>query len=92
MRKALEGRLGCAILARSTVGDELAAKKVHARRIIEPTLNRTLSLISLTDHPQTRAFIEIRELLIRVILDAVQNGIWPAKETLGKRGRLGSAR
>ena len=92
MRKALEGRLGCAILARSTVGDELAAKKVHARRIIEPTLNRTLSLISLTDHPQTRAFIEIRELLIRVILDAVQNRTWPAKGMLGKRGRLESAR
>ena len=92
MRKALEGRLGCAILARSTVGDELAAKRVHARRIIEPTLSRTLSLISLTDHPQTRAFIESRELLIRVILDSVQNRTWPAKGMLGKHRRPESAR
>jgi len=85
MRKALEGRLGCAVLARSTVGDELAAKKVHARRIIEPTLNRTLSLISLTDHPQTRAFIEVRELLIRIILEAVHTRQWPAKAIFDKR-------
>ena len=85
MRKALEGRLGCAILARSTVGDELAVKKMHARRIIEPTLSRTLNLISLADHPQTRAFIEVRELLIRIILEAVHTQQWPAKALFDRR-------
>jgi LysR family nitrogen assimilation transcriptional regulator len=79
MRKALEAGLGCAILARSTVGSELLENGIHARRIVQPTLMRDLSLIALAEHPQTRAFTEVRRIVKQVILQDVESGRWPAE-------------
>ncbi|OAF06268.1 hypothetical protein AYJ54_14165 [Bradyrhizobium centrolobii] len=86
MRTALEAGLGCAILARSTVGNDLLASGIHARRIVEPTLMRELCLISLADHPQTRAFTEVRKILREVVLQDAKSGRWPA-EVLDKPKR-----
>jgi LysR family transcriptional regulator, nitrogen assimilation regulatory protein len=86
MRTALEAGLGCAILPRSTVGTDLRENRIHARRIIDPTLTRDLSLIMLSEHPQTRAFTEVRQILNQVFLEEVRSGRWPA-EVLGKRKR-----
>jgi LysR family transcriptional regulator, nitrogen assimilation regulatory protein len=85
MRKALEAGLGCAILARSTVGAELSEGKVHARRIVEPPITRTLSLVGLVDHPQTRAFVEVGQILRRVIINEVKEGRWPAKLVIDQK-------
>jgi LysR family nitrogen assimilation transcriptional regulator len=90
MRKALEAGLGCAILARSTVGAELSVGRVHARRIVDPTLTRTLTLITLADHPRTRAFVEVRDVLNHVFDDEIRSGRWPA-EAIGRGGRTGRA-
>ncbi|MGY8635474.1 LysR substrate-binding domain-containing protein [Bradyrhizobium sp. 14AA] len=79
MRTALEAGLGCGILARSTVGSDLLRNGVHARRIVEPNLMRDLNLITLADHPQTRAFTEVRQMLKEVVLQDVKNGRWPAE-------------
>jgi LysR family nitrogen assimilation transcriptional regulator len=93
MRKALAAGLGCALLARSTVGEELATGRVHARRIIEPTLTRVLFLIALADRPQTRAFIEVKDILVRVISAEVETGRWPAVGvSRRKRARFASER
>jgi hypothetical protein len=58
---------------------ELSEGKVHARGIVKPPLTRTLNLIGLIDHPQTRAFVEVSQILRRVIIDEVIEGPWPAK-------------
>lgn len=79
MRTALDAGLGCGILARSTVGADLLRGDVHARRIIEPTLMRDLSLIWLAEHPHTRAFAEVRQILKEVVLEDVRRGRWPAE-------------
>jgi LysR family nitrogen assimilation transcriptional regulator len=79
MRTALGAGLGCAILARSTVGNELLENGIHARRIVDPTIMRDLSLITLAEHPQTRAFLEVRLLVKKVILEEVASGRWPAE-------------
>jgi LysR family nitrogen assimilation transcriptional regulator len=77
LRQALEEGLGCAIIARSTVLDELQQKRFHARRIIKPTLTRTLSIASLADRPRTRAFVEVRNTVIEVVRDAAKSARWP---------------
>ncbi|KWV48438.1 hypothetical protein AS156_18340 [Bradyrhizobium macuxiense] len=91
MRTALEAGLGCAILARSTVGADLLKNGVHARRIIGPTLTRELSLISLAEHPQTRAFTEVRKILREVVLQEAKSGRWPAEVIDQARKRPGKA-
>lgn len=79
LRMALEAGLGCAILARATVLSDLAAKKYHARRIVDPPLTRALALISLADRPLTKAFLEVRKTLAEVVRSAVMEKRWPAK-------------
>ena len=65
---------------------DLLENRVHARRIVEPTVTRDLSLIMLSEHPQTRAFTEVRQILIQVFLEEVRSGRWQA-QALGKRAR-----
>ncbi len=86
LRQALEDGLGCAILARSTVLAELEQQRFHARRIVQPTIVRTLAVISLADRPQTRAFVEVRNNVIEVVRAAAGSGRWPTIQK-GRRGR-----
>jgi LysR family nitrogen assimilation transcriptional regulator len=79
MRLALESGLGCAILAKASVGAELVSGRIHARRIVEPEIERTLSLIALADRPQTRAFDEVRRAVIETASREVAEGRWIAR-------------
>ncbi|WP_409998225.1 MULTISPECIES: hypothetical protein [unclassified Bradyrhizobium] len=88
----MEAGLGCAILARSTVGSDLLKSGIHARRIVEPSLIRELSLISLSEQPQTRALIEVRQIVRRAVLQDVKNGRWPAEIVEQARKRSGKGR
>ena len=92
MRTALEAGLGCAILARSTVWMDLLEKRVHARPIIDPTLTRDLHLIMLAEHPQTRAFAEVREVLKGVFVEEVNSGRWPAELLVARKKGKSSGR
>ncbi len=85
LRMALEAGLGCAILSRSTVLADLAAKKYHARRIVDPPLSRSLAIVALADRPQTKAFVEIRKTVTDVVRSAVREGRWPAKQSSKRR-------
>ena len=80
MRKALEAGLGCAILAKSSVQAELAEKRVHARRIVNPVLTRTLAIVTLSERPQTRSFCEVGRVVSEVVTHAAANGSWPNKK------------
>jgi len=85
MRKALEAGLGCAVLARSTVASELSEGRIHARRIVQPAVTRTLNVVALAEHPKTRAFAEIKRIIAGIILDEVKDGNWPAKPSSRKK-------
>src|SRR5262245_14142675 len=87
LRKALEGGLGCSILARATVAGDLAEGRYGARRIVQPTPTRILHLVSLADRPQTRAFTEVKTLLSNIISGAVASGQWHAKPIARRRLR-----
>jgi LysR family transcriptional regulator, nitrogen assimilation regulatory protein len=86
LRRALEAGLGCAILARATILADLEQKRFHSRRIVEPTLTRTLNIVSLADRPQTRAFVEVRKSIIEAVRTACKAGRWPA-QLHSQRGR-----
>ena len=86
LRKALEAGLGCAILAQSSVIDELSAGRVHARRIVDPVVTRTLASVALTDRPQTRAFQEVRRIIVDVVKHAAASGRWPIARRVPTRG------
>ncbi len=88
LKKALEAGLGCAILARSTVLEEVKAKSVHARRIVEPRLNRTLAIVSLSDRPSTRAFVEVRAVVTDVIRQAEADGRWPGQPARNRKSKI----
>jgi LysR family nitrogen assimilation transcriptional regulator len=92
LRQALENGLGCAILARSTVLAELAQKRVHARRIVQPTVTRTLAVVSLADRPHTRAFVEVRNTVIDVVRTATKAGRWPTSRKTSRRRATIAAR
>jgi LysR family nitrogen assimilation transcriptional regulator len=77
MTLALENGMGWSILARASVRDSLAANRLHARRIIEPEVNRMLALASLSDRPKTRSFEAMQKLLAGVISAEVKEGRWP---------------
>ena len=76
MKRALVAGLGCALITRATVAPELASGLLNARPIIDPALGRTLFIASLADHPKTRAFLAVREVVREVILELVQRGDW----------------
>lgn len=83
LRMALEAGLGCAILSRATVLADLAAKKYHARPIVDPPMSRSLALISLADRPQTKAFLEVKKIVAGVVSKAARERRWPVRR--GKR-------
>lgn len=77
LRQALVAGLGCAIIARSTIAAELAAGRLHARRIVDPPLTRALKIVALADRPQTRALAEVTRLLREVFEEEVKSNRWP---------------
>lgn len=80
MRQALEHGLGCSILSRATVLSSLKEGRLHARRIVEPELSRSLEQISLRDRPRTSAFVEIERVLTETVLAEVGSKRWPARK------------
>ena len=79
LRQALEGGLGCTILGRSSVTAALSDGSLHARRIVEPGLTRTLELASQAERPRTRAFVETDRILTGIVRAVVRRGDWPAR-------------
>jgi LysR family nitrogen assimilation transcriptional regulator len=79
MRVALEAGLGSAILARSTVLQDLEACRFHARRIIDPVLTRTLGIVALSDRPKTSAFSSVTDTIAKVVRRVALEKRWPAQ-------------
>jgi LysR family nitrogen assimilation transcriptional regulator len=76
---AIADGIGCSIMAKATLRDEIAAGSIIARPIVEPVLNRTLHLASLRDRPRTRALTEIGHLVVATIRAEVRKGRWEAR-------------
>jgi LysR family transcriptional regulator, nitrogen assimilation regulatory protein len=60
---ALLAGLGCAVATKLFAQEQLAAGRLIAREVIEPTLTRTLYLCRLRNRPMTYAMEEMRRLM-----------------------------
>lgn len=73
--------LGCAVGTRLFMRELIANGTLHARPIVEPRLTRTLHMCELADRTATFALEAVRQLILRLILEAVGTGAWEAEIT-----------
>ncbi|MFC3167746.1 LysR family transcriptional regulator [Paracoccus fontiphilus] len=81
--QAMRAGLGCSILARATVAADLARGSLHARKIIQPELNRSLYLVTPANQPRRRVDDEMAGLVLAVLAEAVAEGRWPGESLTG---------
>lgn len=77
--ESLLAGLGATVGTRLIMNAELENGRLHARQIIEPTLERSLCLIERQDRTPTFAMEHVRALVQRLIQDSVQDGRWHAR-------------
>ena len=73
--------LGCIVGTRLFMRELLDQGKLHARPIVQPTLTRTLYLCEQADRPATFALEAVRQLIMKLIFDAMRTGRWDASPT-----------
>lgn len=66
------------LLPRGTVYEQVQAGRLEARPIVSPTISRKVSLVKSTLRPQTRATIETQTLIIELVEDLIDRGVWSA--------------
>jgi len=84
LRKAMIHGIGCSILSRASIIEQLDAGTLSARSITFPDLTRTLEQVALKERPRNRAFEEVSKILTDVILEQAESGRWVCKEKLQK--------
>lgn len=75
---SVQAGLGCAIATKLIMREHLESGALVARPIIEPELSRTLYMCELADRPATFALETVRNLTIKLALQAIQDGVWDA--------------
>lgn len=87
IRGSLITGLGCVIGTHLVLQDEIASGALHARRIVDPDLVRTLHICEVAERPATFALEMVRSLCLDYIGQAVSSGAWQAAmlEIAGKQ-------
>jgi LysR family transcriptional regulator, nitrogen assimilation regulatory protein len=75
----VERGVGFSILSLSAVREEVSGGRIGTRRIVSPTLQRTVSLCTLKERPPTAAAEAVRQLLHRTIRDLIERDAWPCR-------------
>ena len=75
---ALDEGLGCAIGSHLFMRELIESGRVSARPIVEPDLKRTLYLCELSDRTATFALETVRQLVLRLVFEAVASDAWRA--------------
>lgn len=74
----LEG-LGCAIGTALFMSEHVESGRLAAREIIEPELSRKLCLCEIEGRTPGPAFEMVRDLILKLVKDTVEDGRWPAR-------------
>ncbi|MCA6125284.1 LysR family transcriptional regulator [Bradyrhizobium sp. WSM 1704] len=75
---ALTDGLGCTIATNLFVKEQLKAKTLIAREVIDPRLTRTLYLCRLRNRPMTYVMEEMCRLIRALVAEQVGRGFWQA--------------
>ena len=73
--------LGCIVGTRLFMRELLDEGTLHARPIVEPTLTRTLYICEQADRPATFAMEAVRQMIMKMIFEAMRSGRWDASPT-----------
>lgn len=79
VKRAVEAGLGCTILPLGAVADEVAAGRLRASVLEGPGMLRRVVCATAVTRPATTAGAAVRELMIEVIRQMVDDGSWPAR-------------
>lgn len=82
---ALVAGLGCAIGTDLFMRERLRSGELVSRPIVEPMLHRTLYLCQLNTRPPTAAREVIHDLVVKLVLESVESGDWPARVVYQRR-------
>ncbi len=86
---SLQEGLGCMIGTRLFMKDITDPDVLAVRPIIDPEITRTLYFCEMVDRPATFALETVRQLCIRLILEAVASGNWEAEISQATGGKTG---
>lgn len=75
----VEAGIGSSLLPWAAVFDRVENKQLTCRKVVEPTVSHSVSMIYPTNRPRTRATIAIMDLIKRAIQDVNSDGKWPGK-------------
>ena len=70
--------LGWSILTFTTIREALSADRIHAWRIEDPAIARSVFLCRPSDRPRTSAVVAVEQRLRAVIEELIRDGTWPA--------------
>lgn len=75
----IEARVGSSILPWSAIHERVAQNRISARKVIEPSLQNTVSMIYPTHRPLTPATIAVMELIRQAACRVHEQGKWAGK-------------
>ncbi len=70
--------LGCVIGTKLFMQEPIDQRQLHFRPIIEPELSRTLHICELAERPPTVALETVREIVLTLIAESIQDNVWDA--------------
>jgi LysR family nitrogen assimilation transcriptional regulator len=74
IKELVENRLGATILPHGAVLPAVKSGRLSARRIEEPRIERVLHIAYSPQHPRSKAFIAVRQLIETVVMDLADSG------------------
>jgi LysR family nitrogen assimilation transcriptional regulator len=81
-KAAIRHGFGFSILARSAVHDDARAGRLSCARLLDTTMSRSLVLDMATNHPPTRAMLEVRRIVLELVRTLGRDGHWVAHNDL----------
>jgi LysR family transcriptional regulator, nitrogen assimilation regulatory protein len=83
IKMLVERGVGASILSGSAVREEWRRGSLQVRRIVDPGIERTVSLCHLKGRPLTGATEAVRDVLLGLVRDLVSRDLWPGRRWPG---------
>jgi len=86
LHQVVRGGLACTIFARSSFAEQKGVE-LNRRELIEPSIERTQSLVWMAERPLTPASETVRDLLTQLISQLITDGSLQARDLLSPSAR-----